>query len=165
MYGAVSATLRRLGVRQAPFSASKSGASGRSTYHCRESSPLKPLHLPVRRNLFGLSGDENLVPCSRRRPSHAPNGGQMFIVVSEQSQALPPWGQSVVRGTAVPVWGTPISWNSSSVSCGPEWQSTHAPLPTNSRAPRLAAAEIRVESRPSLTNLSKGELRLMSWCS
>ena len=58
-----------------------------------------------------------------------------------------------------------MSWNSSSVSCGPEWQSVQAAFPTNSRAPRWAAAEIRVEPVPSATNSSNGESTLISWYS
>jgi hypothetical protein len=61
-------------------------------------------------------------------------------------------GHTDVVGTARPVCGTPTLWNCSSVSCGPLWQSMHAALPTNSRAPRLAAPLMAVESLPALTN-------------
>ena len=55
-----------------------------------------------------------------------------------------------------------MSWNTPSDSSGPLWQSMHDALPTNSRAPRLAAGEIAVEPEPSVTKVSKAELRLIS---
>ena len=53
-------------------------------------------------------------------------------------------------------------WNCSSVSCGPLWQSMHAALPTNRRAPRLAAAEMRGRVGPFANEPSKGESTLIS---
>src|SRR4051812_2267529 len=100
MYGAVSATLRRLGVRHAPFSASV-GVTW--AYASRERSVGFPLHSPVRSHLLR----ESLL-----RPSQAPQGAQGPVDVSEQSQALL-WvtssGQSAVVGTARPTWGIPMS--------------------------------------------------------
>ncbi len=55
-----------------------------------------------------------------------------------------------------------MSWNPPSENSGVLWQSMHAALPTNSRAPRLAAGEIAVEAEPSSTKVSKAESRLIS---
>src|SRR5216110_4025499 len=106
------------------------------------------------------------VACSRRSPSPAPQGAHLSASGEKQSHGdvagLLLAGQSVVFGTATPVWGTPMSWNSSSVSCGPVWQSMHDPLPTNSRAPFCAFFAIATEVGPAETNLSKSDGPLTS---
>src|SRR6185369_6855515 len=151
MYGAVRATSRRLGVRQLPLGMVAGSAI---TYFARESSCGLSLHIEVRR--YGCA-------FSLAIPSNDPNGTQLFGVTQSQT---PPCGQSSMVGMPSPVWGMPMLYELSSVKSGVLWQSLQPALPTNSRAPSLAAGEIIVESPPcplrrSTTNLSNALLRLI----
>src|SRR5262249_54758317 len=131
---------------------------------------------PVRRHRFRIA--EPMVELrSRRRPSYAPQGAHLTAVAETQSQSASAAastvgsldggviGQSSSVGTVRPVWGTPMSWNSSSVSCAPAWQLLHDALPTNRRAPLFAAGGIKFESGPAVTQRSKSESTLTSWYS
>src|SRR5450432_2126886 len=142
MYGPVSATLRRLGVRQAPFMASVGAAW---TSASRLTSSLSSLQTPVRRNLF---------VGSRCRPSYLPQGRHLSPLT--QSQAALPAMQSASVGTSGPTCATPMSWNAPSESSGVLWQSTQAALPTKSCAPRRAASSTYETRGPAATHLSSG---------
>src|SRR3569623_1379303 len=155
MYGPVSATLRRLGVRQAPFNGSSGDAvRARASAAARIGSPSSALSLQT-------EARENLPEASLPKPSQAPQG--KHFTPFTQSQAALPAAHSPTVGTSGPLWGTPMSWKSPSENRGPAWQSTHTALPTNSRAPRFAAGEMASDAAPSATKRSNGAGAGTSW--
>src|SRR5207244_591160 len=115
MYGAVSATSRRLGVRHAP---DRAGYADKS-----KALPASPLKADARENavMVDISAASSFL-----RPVEAPSGRHLAAVFSSarlvQSQAgaaaHPAAGcdglegtQSASVGTDSPTWGTPTSWN------------------------------------------------------
>src|SRR4029079_4053461 len=107
MYGAVSATLRRLGVRHATLSLS---AGAFLTYAARESSVGSSLQPLVRSQRLKV-GEVESVSRRRRSPSYAPQGAHFKAASETQSHAAFLGsllaGQSSRRGTVSPLWGTP----------------------------------------------------------
>src|SRR5579863_1961744 len=111
MYGAVSATLRRLGVRYAPIGIVERSAPTTAADAEPCGSPAgASLHIESRRNPLAFSF------CA---PSYEPQGRQFLgpprcvLETGAQSQT-PPAGQSASVGTPTPFCPTPTLWNAPS---------------------------------------------------
>src|ERR1700749_4884629 len=140
MYGAVSATSRRLGVRQAP----RGGVSGFESVPPSGTGPMRvvangspapgaSLQRESRRKLASTCA-ASVSPASFLAPVQAAAGSQAAPSLPG-TQTQPPSageaGQSASVGPGSPACGTPMLWNFPSESRGPLWQSTQEALPTN----------------------------------